>query len=376
MTASSGSERRTGVFELMSYATMLAVGSVAACALGDMSLEDTTLIGASPYAAVGAALFGYRIPKRVVVTEPDVQGWRVYLGQTAFGQKVYHDFAAIPHMKAGGATGSGKTKGLELLLAQLVMKKEPSQLEVHIIDMKGGASFAHFARLPHVAGRIYADAENAAQALENIVIIQNKRLERIRRAREQFLPIPSFPRILVVIDEGGELSPAYAYDKQDEKIRRQCLAYLSTLARVGREPCISLVYSTQRPSNETLPVGIRGQMDATMAFRTQNELDSGILLRNEKAARLPNIKGRMIYQTPDGEKVVQTGMIPELLLRRWMEDRMDMNRSDKKETSCADNVDTFSQDKEGGTEADEMETSRVGLPSSSSRVFHDFVKGG
>lgn len=262
-----------------------------------------------------------RVAGRVKVTEADVRGWRVFIGKTTWGRKVYHDFDSIPHAKVGGVTGSGKTKALELILGQIIRTKTAHEVEIHIIDMKGGASFSHFHDLPQVGGRIYAGVEDALQALEQIHEQMDARLEVIRGERSKFKPITKFKRILLVVDEGGELSPSYAHSKEDEAFRRACMSHLSSISRIGREPRVSIVYGTQRPSNETLPTSIRGQMDATMAFRTQNELDSNIILRNEHAAHLKNIKGRMIYQTPDGEIEVQTGYIPDDVLQEWIEEQ-------------------------------------------------------
>ncbi|MFB5192633.1 FtsK/SpoIIIE domain-containing protein [Alicyclobacillus fastidiosus] len=262
-----------------------------------------------------------RVAKEYKVTEADVQGWRVLLGVTTWGRKVYHDFDAIPHTKIGGVTGSGKTKAIELILGQVIREKTAHEVEIHIIDMKGGASFSHFRDLPQVAGRVYAGVEEALKALKEIHEDMNARLAVVREERARFKPITKFKRILLVVDEGGELSPAYAHNDEDEALRKSCLAHLKAIASIGREPRVSIVYGTQRPSNETLPTSIRGQMDATMAYRTQDELDSNILLRNEYAAHLKNIKGRMIYQTPDGEREVQTGYIPDDVLQEWIEEQ-------------------------------------------------------
>lgn len=269
------------------------------------------------------------VPRRVPVTEPDVKGWKVFIGEGRRNKKIYHDFDEYAHLKAGGVTGAGKTKGLELILGQIVATKSADQVEVHIIDMKQGASFAHFECAEQVNGRIYSNVSEVCGALQTIHEEMEKRLLLIRKARSVFKPIPKFHRIIVMIDEGGELSPAYAYGKKDKEIRTMCLSYLSSLARVGRESRVSIVYSTQRPSNETLPTPIRGQMDATMGYRTQNELDSNILLRNENAASIPNIKGRMRYQTPDNEIEIQTGYIPDDVLQKWIESKSTFVRDEE-----------------------------------------------
>lgn len=327
----------TGTFVVATEVITSLSGLGGAHALAGAALTTGSVAAAMPVLPITGALacglllyqVTKRLPRRVLCTTPDVKAWRVFIGRTYHGRRVYHDFARIPHAKVGGATGSGKTIGIELLLGQLIATKAPEELDIIVIDMKGGASFAHFSGLPHVRGRIYADAEAARDALSDAVDIMQTRLVQIRRARAKFQTPPTFPRLLIVIDEGGELSPAYAHSPEDKKVRAQCMGYLSTLARVGREPCVSILYGTQRPSDETLPVSIRGQMDATLAYRTQNELDSHILLRNVHAAEIRNIKGRLIYQTPDGETPVQGGFIPAHVLTSWIRAKLDGEPTDK-----------------------------------------------
>lgn len=318
------------------FGTVVCLGSPALIFGGSKTAFSTALLAAGnamiagPFIPIvfgigGAVIYWNwqkdRVVGKVKVTEAKVQGWRVYIGKTTWWRDVYHDFDAIPHLKVGGVTGGGKTKGLELMLGQIIKAKTAHEVEIHIIDMKEGASFWHFHDLPQVAGRIYSGVDEALKALAKIHEDMNARLKVIREERAKFKPITKFRRILVVIDEGGELAPANAHNDDDKEIRQAIMAHISSIARIGREPRVSIVYGTQRPSNETLPTSIRGQMDATMAYRTQNELDSNILLRNEYAAHLKNIKGRMLYQTPDGQIEVQTGYIPDDVLQEWIEEQ-------------------------------------------------------
>jgi len=194
----------------------------------------------------------------------------------------------------------------------------PNNAEVRIIDMKGGASFAHFSRVPHVKA-IHADTSSAFEMICELESIMWQRLASIREARANFVDPPRFKDIFLFIDEGGELASAYAFDAEEKKLRSAIMGKLSTLARIGREPFLHLVFGTQRPSDETLPVGIRGQLEFTICFRTENELDSTIILRHPGAEKLKHIPGRCIVKTPNGEQEVQAAMVDRTLLMAFLQ---------------------------------------------------------
>jgi DNA segregation ATPase FtsK/SpoIIIE-like protein len=294
-------------------------GLPAQTTLGNLGLELSGLpfLQLAGVCSLGVALYHTlkRIPRRVKAALPaEAETWRLFVGRTYNGRAVYHDFDQIPHSKVAGATGSGKTKFMEYAVAALCAMHPPERLELIIIDLKGGASFAHFSRLPHVRG-VYATPEEAAEALADAHNTMRERLALVQRARAHFQPIPRFPRLLIVIDEGGELSPKNAADNAEKALRARCISYLSAIARIGREPRVNILYGTQRPDDDTLPVQIRGQCDGTFCFRTENELDSGIVLRHPGAEKLPHIPGRYIYKSPAGEVELQSPYIPEEAIR-------------------------------------------------------------
>ncbi len=317
MTRSTGAN---AYFEAVGLSAALSIGTLGASLFLDgMSPMLSATMAALPFCAVAATHQLLSLPRSVPVCVPDVQGMKVFLGVSSLGQRVYIDFRATPHMKDGGVTGAGKTTALELILGQLVATKTPSEASIHIIDFKRGASFAHFSSAPQVQSISY-DERAALGVLFNLAEIQNDRLDAFRSARAAFQPVPHFPAIFLVVDEGAEIAPKYAFDKEQAKLRQHILSVISTLTRVGREPNLHVLFATQRPSDDTLPVAIRGQMDATIALRTQNELDSRIILREEGAELIPNIKGRAIFQTPTGKVAVQLGYIPVSTLYRWIQE--------------------------------------------------------
>ena len=260
------------------------------------------------------------IPRRVVVRDvPRVKyKWSVPIGRTKRGRWVYHNFDTFHHAKVAGVTGSGKSICMKSLVGMLAMLHKPSEAEFVIIDLKGGATFAPFARLPHVRG-VYWDYESVTKALEACKREVEERLQRIYQARYNFETPYIGHHVFVVIDEGGELAPTNASDAAEKELRKACMAFVSYMARIGREPGYHLIFGTQRPDHYTLPTSIRGQLEATFCFRVENELDAEIVLRRKLSAELlPHIPGRMIYKTPRGETEVQGVYVPDDVLEAWI----------------------------------------------------------
>ncbi|GEO27657.1 hypothetical protein AAC03nite_34420 [Alicyclobacillus acidoterrestris] len=216
-----------------------------------------------------------------------------------------------------GATGSGKTEFLRYLVFYLCMHYSPGEVQFIIIDLKNGVSFAPFRWFPHVRG-IYKTVPKAVEAIAEAHAVMAERLQEVERLRAFFQREPSYPRLIVLIDEGGELAPANTIDKKDKKMREQGMDLMSSVARIGREPLVNIIYGTQRPDDHTLPVAIRGQLEGVFCFRTENELDSKIVLRHEGAEKLPWVPGRFLYKSPlvKHDIEVQSPFVPPAVLER------------------------------------------------------------
>ena len=242
--------------------------------------------------------------------------WNVPIGQVSKNKWVYFNFLDIPHIKIAGVTKSGKSAFLQWLLYVLLRQQDPDNIIVYVIDLKGGATFAVWEHHPAVAG-VYVDIQGAYDVLNAVREEMERRNEVTRLRRYNFQSAPKWPQIVVVIDEGGEMSPK-GYRGAEKTIRDNCMSTLSSLARVGREPGIHVVYGTQRPDADTLPTHIRSQLEITFCFRVKENIDSQIVLRHNGAEQLPLIPGRMIFQTPDREVIVQAPYLSEKLVMDWL----------------------------------------------------------
>lgn len=242
----------------------------------------------------------------------------------------------VPHLEIAGVTGSGKSEFLKWLLYVLCNQQPPWRLDIRILDLKDGATFSAWAHLPHVTA-IHDDTDSAIKELHSILGEMHERLGQIRRARYKFQELPQFQELILVIDEGGELSPADA-DGDEAKKRKEAMHLLSQIVRIGREAQLHVIYSTQRPDKDTLPLRIRSQLEARFAFRVAEDYDSKIVLRHEGAEQLPLYPGRMIYQTPSFEEEVQATYAPDEFIQAWLMKWARIIDVDGHEESIADKV--------------------------------------
>lgn len=224
-----------------------------------------------------------------------------------------------PHIGIAGETGWGKSKMVQLILFSLCLQQTPANLHVYIVDLKAGVTFAEWTNAAHVKG-VYTDTDTALDALQTVRDDMWRRLSLLFDAKAHFRPLPAFPELLLVIDEGGELSPAGAMDtdtRKEKMIRTRCMQLLSELVRIGREPGIHVIYATQRPDHNTLPVNIRSQLGARFCFKVKEEADSRIVL-DHSGAELLTRPGQMIYQVGTFERTLQATFVPDDMIKKWL----------------------------------------------------------
>ncbi|MCL6445977.1 MAG: hypothetical protein K6T83_21460 [Alicyclobacillus sp.] len=249
------------------------------------------------------------IPKHVGIPPLKPYSWVVRIGKTYRGKWVYFDFGGvIPHCIVAGATKFGKTAFLQTVMYVLCHQQPPERLRILIIDLKGGASFAAWEHAPHVV-RVERDLNGARNVLAEAEQEMWMRLDEIRDARLHFQPLPRLPRLFIVIDEGSLL-----------KLDDECMQHLQNIAAIGREPHVHILYGTQRPSHEILPVVIRDQMEGRFVFNLNEPGSSRVVLGddNTDAYRFTSRPGRMIHRSADGQVELQAAHVPEDTIQAWL----------------------------------------------------------
>ncbi|MEV4617879.1 type VII secretion protein EccCa [Asanoa sp. NPDC049573] len=226
---------------------------------------------------------------------------RVPIGLDEQGQPVLLDLKEAaqlgmgPHGLCVGATGSGKSELLRTLVLGLAVSHSPEQLALVLIDYKGGATFAPFAELPHVAG-VITNLEDDAGLVERAYASLDgevKRRQQVLRdagnvaniadyaaVRDQRPDLPPLPYLMVVIDEFGELLTA----------RPDFIELFLTIGRIGRSIGVHLLLSSQRIEGGKLK-GLDTYLSYRLGLRTFSEAESRTVLETPDAFHLPPLPG-------------------------------------------------------------------------------------
>lgn len=200
-----------------------------------------------------------------------------------------------PHGLCVGATGSGKSELLRTLVLGLAATHGPDDLSMILVDYKGGAAFAPFARLPHVAGLIdnLADDPQLTQRARTSIqgeVVRRQRLLKdadnapsighYRALRRDRPELPALPHLFLVIDEFGELLTA----------EPDFVELLLTIGRIGRSIGVHLLLSSQRIEGGRLR-GLETYLSYRIGLRTFSAAESGVVLDTPDAFHLPAIPG-------------------------------------------------------------------------------------
>lgn len=207
---------------------------------------------------------------------------------------MYHNFEHYPHMLVGGTTRFGKTVFLKSLLASLLVAN-PDRVRFVILDLKGGLEFSRYLFLPQVQ-TVAVDLVGACKALDGVY-------KDIKRAEDRFLQkgwtniadTPEKRRTFVIVDEGAELSPKLV-SKEFKKYAELSQIYLGEIARIGGGLGYRLIFATQYPTRETVPMQVKMNMVARVSFRIADGVGSRVILDETGAEELEPVPGRAIYK--------------------------------------------------------------------------------
>lgn len=196
-----------------------------------------------------------------------------------------------PSCLVGGTSGSGKSVCLRVMITNCILTKDPAMLKLHLCDLKYGVEFSIFQRSSFVEtfARNIDEAIALLQYLEEEMYKRYKMLEEagvvnIQEYNRKHKKNP-MPYHLVFIDEFANM-----------QVSEQAMVLIDKLLRMARAVGIHFIIATQRPDAKTIPGQIKANLQATIAFKTRNDVNSMILLDNAKAAELRGA-GHGILQT-------------------------------------------------------------------------------
>ncbi|MGL5937647.1 MAG: DNA translocase FtsK 4TM domain-containing protein [Phocaeicola sp.] len=232
----------------------------------------------------------------------------VALGKTITNEVFMIDLAKAPHMLVAGATGQGKSVGLNAIVTSLLYKKHPAELKFVIIDPKK-VEFSvyapierHFlAKLPDGEDAIITDVSKVVQTLNSLCIEMDTRYDLLRKAGcrnikeynakfigRQLNPEKGhkfMPYIVVIIDEFGDLIMTAGKEVELPICR---------IAQLARAIGIHAIIATQRPTTNIITGTIKANFPARVAFRVAAMMDSRTILDRSGAQQLIG-KGDMLY---------------------------------------------------------------------------------
>ncbi|MGL4994406.1 MAG: DNA translocase FtsK 4TM domain-containing protein [Bacteroidales bacterium] len=216
----------------------------------------------------------------------------VALGKTITNDVFMFDLAKMPHLLVAGATGQGKSVGLNAIITSLLYKKHPSQLKFVLVDPKK-VEFSiysmiekHFlAKLPDVEEPIITDVTKVIQTLNSITVEMDTRYDLLKMAHTRNIKEYNdkftnrklnpelghryMPYIVVVIDEFGDLIMTAGKEVEHP---------IARIAQLARAVGIHMILATQRPSTNIITGTIKANFPGRIAFRVASGIDSRTIL--------------------------------------------------------------------------------------------------
>lgn len=242
----------------------------------------------------------------------------VVVGRNIQNECIVFDLAKMPHLLVAGATGTGKSVGLNVILTSLLYRKDPSQLKLVLIDPKQvefslyeGLGSHFLARMESEEENIVIDAQKAVYTLYSLCAEMEERLKKCRMVGTRNImeyndlvrkcKIASreiMPYIVVVIDEYADLVT------QSKLVEQPVMR----LAQKARAAGIHLILATQRPSVDILTGRIKTNFPARIAFRVSSRVDSQTIIDQPGANALIG-RGDMLFSEPCALTRVQCAFV-------------------------------------------------------------------
>jgi S-DNA-T family DNA segregation ATPase FtsK/SpoIIIE len=237
----------------------------------------------------------------------------VVLGKTISNEVFIVDLTRMPHLLVAGATGQGKSVGLNVLLTSLLYKRHPSQLKFVLVDPKkvelslfGKIERHYLAKLPNSEEAIVTDTRKVVHTLNSLCIEMENRYEMLKDAgaknlkeyNAKFVARKLNPReghrflpyIVLVIDELADLMMTAGKEVETP---------IARLAQLARAIGIHLVVATQRPSVNVITGVIKANFPARLSFRVISKVDSRTILDTGGADQLVGMGDMLLSNGSD-----------------------------------------------------------------------------
>ncbi len=237
------------------------------------------------------------------------------LGKTIDGVNYVADLAKMPHLLIAGATGAGKSVGVNTLVMSILYKARPDEVKFIMVDPKR-LELGLYADIPHLATPIITDPKRAAISLKWAVVEMERRYKDLagygvrnidgynaeaKRRNDLEMwddsgePHRILPYIVIIIDELADLMMVSGKEVEES---------ITRLAQMARAVGIHLVLATQRPSVDVITGLIKANFPSRISFRVSSKVDSRTIIDGNGAESLLG-SGDMLFLPPGNSQVTR-----------------------------------------------------------------------
>ncbi|MFA6251747.1 MAG: DNA translocase FtsK 4TM domain-containing protein [Candidatus Paceibacterota bacterium] len=250
----------------------------------------------------------------------------VALGRGLSGKAIFGNLAKMPHLLVAGTTGSGKSVTIHSIIASLLYRNGPEDLQFIMVDPKR-VELTLYNKIPHLLTPVITDAKKTILALkwtaremdrrydilqaESVQNIESYHANVYEKSKKKDEIAERLPYIVIVIDELADIMQAYPRELESAIIR---------LAQMSRAVGIHLILSTQRPSVNVITGLIKANIPTRVALQVSSQIDSRTILDAGGAEKLLGA-GDMLYscaESPQPERL-QSAFISEEEVKKVVE---------------------------------------------------------
>jgi S-DNA-T family DNA segregation ATPase FtsK/SpoIIIE len=278
----------------------------------------------------GRATVGIEVPNKhqEIIYPKELMGsdrWRqsrskltLALGKDINGEVYTAELDRMPHLLIAGATGAGKSVGLNGMIVSMLYKSTPAEVRFIMIDTKM-IELGIYQDIPHLLIPVVTDPKHASTALKWAVREMESRYKKLAavgvRNLEQFnalldaepertisdpktgesQPLRKLPCVVIVIDEMADLMMVSSADVEESIMR---------LAQMARAVGIHLILATQRPSVDVITGTIKANFPSRIAFRVSQRVDSRTIIDQQGAEHLLG-RGDMLFMPPGSQRLTR-----------------------------------------------------------------------
>ncbi len=273
-----------------------------------LKVSSVRIVGSIP----GKAALGIEIPNplRQIVYIREILGHETFLkskapltiglGKDVVGQPVCANLADMPHLLIAGATGAGKSVGLNDIICSILFKSSPEDVRLLMVDPKR-IELSAYEDIPHLLHPVVVDPKMASRALQWAVLEMERRYGLMEEKRVKNITTynqnsdEKLPLIVIIIDELADLMMVASKDVE---------ASVARLAQMARAAGMHLILATQRPSVDVLTGLIKANFPTRMSFKVSSKIDSRTILDTSGAEHLLG-KGDMLFVPPGASTMLR-----------------------------------------------------------------------